>query len=58
LRQPQLIAGFALTIVALFALFTLVTRYQEGRCHLGGRRGGLDCTYPAAATNPASAWRP
>ena len=48
LRRDQLIAGLALGAVALFAAFTIATRYHEGRCHVGGRRGGLDCSYPAA----------
>jgi hypothetical protein len=49
LRREQLIAYVALGILALFIAFTLITRFQDGSCHLSGRRGGLDCTYPPAA---------
>jgi hypothetical protein len=51
LTREQLIAYLGLGIVALFVAFTLITRIQEGRCHPGGRRGGLDCTYPPAAAD-------
>jgi hypothetical protein len=41
-------AYVVLGIVALYLGLTLVTRFHDGRCRVGtGRRGGLDCSYPA-----------
>jgi len=41
--RPQWIAWIAIGIVALYVVFTVTDRMQEGRCRTG--RGGLECTY-------------
>ncbi len=41
--RPQWIAWIAIGIVALYVVFTVIDRMQEGRCRTG--RGGLECTY-------------
>jgi len=50
LRQDQVIASIALVVVAAYAAFTVVTRFHEGRCRLGGGgyRMGFSCAYPPA----------
>jgi hypothetical protein len=55
MQREQIIAYVAVAAVVLIVGFTMLTRYHDGRCHPGGRRGGLDCTYPAPGTG---SWRP
>ena len=45
------VAATALAIVALFLVFTVLSRMHDGRCRPGAR--GLDCTYPAAPAHPS-----
>ncbi len=41
----NLFAGIVMLLLALYVFLVLAERMQDGRCKVGGRSGGLDCTY-------------
>jgi hypothetical protein len=50
--RTQTFAFLVLAALAAILVVSTMERWREGRCRMGGRRGGMDCSYPAGAFPP------
>lgn len=46
--KTETLAMLVLAALAAFILATIALRLHQGRCHFGGGRLGMNCSYPAA----------